>query len=80
MLRDFLIAAGVRPSDLKEAVDESRAFVRGVARWARLGAQASGHVAAKAKSGTKTQRVAFYGGAALLNVAEGAEKLVGGRR
>jgi hypothetical protein len=79
ILRDFLIASGVKPSDITEAVDESRAFVRGVARWARLGAQASAHVAAKAKAGTKTHRAAFYGGAALLNVAEGAEKLVGGK-
>ena len=78
MLRDFLIASGVKPSDLTEAVAESRAFVRGVARWARLGARASAQVAAQAKKGTTTQRVAFYGGAALLNVAEGAEKLGGG--
>jgi hypothetical protein len=80
MLRDFLIAAGVKPSDITEAVGESRAFVRGVARWARLGAQASCHVAAKAHPGTRTQRVAFNGAAALHHVADGAEKLIGGKR
>ena len=80
MLRDFLLAAGLKPSDLSEAVEESRAFVQGVARWARLGAQASAHVAAKAPNGSKTQKACFYGGAALRNIAEGAERMTGGKR
>jgi hypothetical protein len=44
MLKEFLIASGVKPSDLAEAVRESRRVVRGIERWADVVRQGAHNV------------------------------------
>ena len=77
MLRDFLLAAGVKPADLVEAVGESRQFVRRVARFAGLAVRASGAIGLKARKGSKLQALAVKGVVVARNVQSGAEKLGG---
>jgi hypothetical protein len=76
-LRDFLIASGVDPKDITEAVRESRGFVAGIERWAHLGVKASSHVAAKAKPGSIVQKGALLGVGVSSVVASKASVLLG---
>lgn len=79
MLKDFLVASGVKPSDLSEAVKESRAAVRSVEKWSGLLSRGAIHLGGKAKAGSLTQKGSLLAGGVLSQVEQKAGVLLGKR-
>ena len=77
MLKDFLIAAGVSPADIADAVRESRGLVRSVEKWAGFATKAAAHVAEKAKPDSLLQKGAQIATVASYTVNEKAGELLG---
>jgi hypothetical protein len=65
LLRDFLLASGVSPGDIRKAVGESRRLVEQVERWSGVAETAGRHVREKAK------RESVQKGAGLVELAAG---------
>jgi hypothetical protein len=80
MLRDFLIASGVAPKDISDAVKQSRGVVRGISRWSSLVAQGASHVGEKAKTGSRTQKGAFIVVMVASTIASKTDELLGRKR
>jgi hypothetical protein len=79
ILKDFLVASGVKPDDLSEAVRESRAAVRSVAKWSGLLSRGAIHLGGKARAGSLTQKGSLLAGMALSQIEEKAGVLLGKR-
>ncbi len=77
MLRDFLLAAGVKPSDIAEAVRDSRSLVRSVERWSGLATKAAAHLAEKAKPNSLAHKAAQIATVGAYTVNEKAGALLG---
>jgi hypothetical protein len=77
ILKDFLLASGVKPSDLSEAVRESRAAVRSVAKWSGLLSRGAIHLGGKAKPGSLAHKGTLLAGVVLSQVEEKAGALLG---
>jgi hypothetical protein len=69
-LRDALIAAGVLPTDIDQALRDSRRVVGRAAAGARLLSKAAEQIGSKAPAGSKRQAVAVLGSLWLDRVAE----------
>jgi len=80
MLKDFLLAAGVKPSDIAEAVRESRGLVRSVERWSGVATKAAAHAAEKAKPDSWAQKGAQIATVAAFTVNEKAGVLLGKKK
>jgi len=67
---------GLQPRDLEEALDESRAFVHSVVRWANLVGRGLEHVA-QHSTGSRVKGAALYGARAAQSVEQGANQMLG---
>lgn len=78
MFREFLIASGVAPKDIADAVSEARGFVRSVARWSDVAAQGAQQVVTRTKSKKiRTGALLALGAAGFVNAK--ASALLGGK-
>ena len=80
MLRDFLLAAGVKPSDIAEAVRESRGLVRSVEKWSGVATKAAAMVAENSKPESWRQKTAQIATVAAFTVNEKAGTLLGRKK
>ena len=74
--RDLLLASGVSPRDIADAVRQSRQATERVGAGAKLLARMLAHAGAKAKPGTRRQIAALGGAKLFQKISHGADVML----
>jgi len=75
-LRAFLLANGLRPRDIAEAVDEARHFTRRAKNWAEVAEHVLAKAAAHPKLGKRTRSAVVYGVKVAGAIERGAAEML----